>query len=163
MIFINQIRMKIGVPFGNPETTTGGRALKFYASMRIDLRRTSSIKDREENVGNHVRAKVVKNKLSAPFRIAEFDILFGEGVSEEGDILDLALKDKLIQKSGTWFSMDDENIGQGRENARQYLKSNPEVTRELRRKIIEGRQLPWATVQNAISETPEEKAGSTDK
>lgn len=137
VIFINQIREKIGVMFGSPETTTGGRALKFYASIRLDIRRITSVKEKEENVGNRVRVKVVKNKMSPPFRQAEFDILFSEGISKEGDILDLAIAAKLIQKSGAWFSMNGENLGQGRENTRQYLKDHPEVTASLREKIME--------------------------
>jgi len=144
VIFINQIREKIGVTFGNPETTTGGRALKFYASMRIEIRRVSGLKDHEDNVGNRVRAKVVKNKLSAPFKQAEFDILFDQGISYEGDLLDLAVEHKLIQKSGAWFSLDGENIGQGRENARQFLRSNPEITQRLRDRIYETLGVPWA-------------------
>ncbi len=144
VIFINQIRQKIGVMFGNPETTTGGRALKFYSSMRLDIRRIGGIKEREQNVGNRVRVKVVKNKLSAPFRQAEFDILFGEGISKEGDILDLAVEEKLIQKSGSWFAMDGENLGQGRETTRQYLKAHPEVIQDLRQKIIKARDIHWA-------------------
>jgi len=143
VIFINQIRMKIGVMFGSPETTTGGRALKFYATMRLDVRRISTIKDREENVGSRVRVKVVKNKLSPPFRQAEFDILFGEGISKEGDVLDLAVVQKIVQKSGAWFSLDGENLGQGRENTRQYLKDNPEVAQQLRQKIIEALGVHW--------------------
>ena len=139
VIFINQIREKIGVMFGSPETTPGGRALKFYSSVRLDVRRIASIKEREENVGNRVRVKVVKNKVSPPFKQAEFDILFSEGISYEGDILDLALAEKLIQKSGAWFSMDGENLGQGRENTRQYLKEHPEVTQALRNTILEGK------------------------
>ena len=139
VIFINQIREKIGVMFGSPETTPGGRALKFYSSVRLDVRRIASIKEREENVGNRVRVKVVKNKVSPPFKQAEFDILFSEGISYEGDILDLALAEKLIQKSGAWFSMDGENLGQGRENTRQYLKEHPEVTQMLRNTILEGK------------------------
>ena len=156
VIFINQMREKIGVVFGNPETTTGGRALKFYASMRIDIRRISSIKEREQDVGNRVRAKVVKNKLSPPFRHAEFDILFAEGISREGDILDLAVEEKLVQKSGAWFSMDGENLGQGREATRQYLKDNPQVTARLRARILENRGVHWAS---AASGQEESKAG----
>jgi recombination protein RecA len=144
VIFINQIREKIGVMFGSPETTTGGRALKFYSSVRIDVRRISSIKEREENVGNRVRAKVVKNKLSPPFRQAEFDILFNEGISREGDVLDLAIEEKLVQKSGAWFSMDGENLGQGRENTRQYLKDHPEVVEQLRGQVLEAKGIAWA-------------------
>ena len=141
---------------GNPETTTGGRALKFYASMRIDIRRISSIKEREQDVGNRVRAKVVKNKLSPPFRKAEFDILFAEGISKEGDILDLAVEEKLMQKSGAWFSMDGENLGQGREATRQYLKDNPEVTARLRARILENRGVHWVSAASAQEES---KAG----
>ncbi|MBX7258960.1 MAG: recombinase RecA [Candidatus Hydrogenedentes bacterium] len=143
VIFINQIRDKIGVMFGNPETTTGGRALKFYASMRVDVRRIATIKEREEDVGNRVRAKVVKNKMGPPFRQAEFDILFSEGISREGDILDLAVEAKLVQKSGAWFSMNGENLGQGRENTRQFLKDHPEVTEKLRAQIIAAKGLAW--------------------
>jgi len=145
LIFINQIREKIGVVFGNPETTTGGRALKFYSRMRLDIRRISGLKDREDNVGNRVRVKVVKNKVSAPFRQAEFDILFDEGISREGDILDLAIEEKLIQKSGAWFSYNGENLGQGRENTRQYLKDHPEEVAELQDKILRAKNLPWAS------------------
>ncbi|OQC00295.1 MAG: recombinase A [Candidatus Hydrogenedentes bacterium ADurb.Bin101] len=145
LIFINQIREKIGVMFGNPETTTGGRALKFYASMRLDIRRISGLKDREDNVGNRVRVKVVKNKVSAPFRQAEFDILFDEGISREGDVLDLAIEDKLILKSGAWFSYEGENLGQGRENTRMYLKEHPEVVARLQNQILSARNLPWIT------------------
>jgi len=143
VIFINQIREKIGVMFGNPETTTGGRALKFYSSMRIDVRRITSIKDREQDVGNRVRAKVVKNKLSPPFRQAEFDILFGEGISREGDVLDLAVAEKFILKSGTWYSLDGDNIGQGREASRQFLKNNPQIAEDLRQKILKAKAIEW--------------------
>lgn len=148
VIFINQIREKIGVMFGSPETTTGGRALKFYSSMRLDVRRISTLKEKEDSVGNRVRVKVVKNKMSPPFKQAEFDILFNEGISREGDILDLAIEDKIIQKSGAWFSMDGENLGQGRETTRQYLRSNPEVAEGIRRKIIAARGLAWNTSAN---------------
>jgi recombination protein RecA len=143
VIFINQIREKIGVMFGSPETTPGGRALKFYASMRLDVRRIAQIKEREENVGSRVRVKVVKNKVSPPFRQAEFDILFGEGISFEGDILDLAIEQKLIQKSGAWFSMDGENLGQGRENTRQFLRDHPELAVQLRQKVLEAKGIQW--------------------
>jgi len=144
VIFINQIRDKIGVMFGSPETTTGGRALKFYSSVRLDVRRIAQIKEREETVGSRVRVKVVKNKISPPFKQAEFDILWGEGISAEGDILDLAIDEKLIQKSGAWFSMDGENLGQGRENTRQFLRDNPDVTEKLRQSILERRNVEWA-------------------
>ncbi|MCK5861409.1 MAG: recombinase RecA [Candidatus Hydrogenedentes bacterium] len=144
VVFINQIREKIGVMFGSPETTTGGRALKFYSSMRLDIRRIGALKDREENVGNRVRVKVVKNKVSAPFKQAEFDILFNQGISYEGDILDLAVEEKLIQKSGAWFSYKEENLGQGREKTRQYMRDNPEFTNSLREQIIAAKELAWA-------------------
>lgn len=143
VIFINQIREKIGVMFGSPETTTGGRALKFYASMRVDVRRIAGIKDKDSEIGNRVRAKVVKNKLGPPFRVAEFDIIFNEGISTEGDILDLAVAEKLIQKSGAWYSMNGENLGQGREATRQYLRNNPDVTERLREQIIQSKGVEW--------------------
>ncbi|MFA6243174.1 MAG: recombinase RecA [Candidatus Hydrogenedentales bacterium] len=161
VIFINQIRDKIGVMFGSPETTTGGRALKFYASIRIDVRRIATIKEREEDVGNRVRAKVVKNKMGPPFRQAEFDILFNEGISREGDILDLAIEAKLILKSGAWFSMNGENLGQGRENTRQYLKEHPEVTEKLRAQIVTSKGLIWDA--NAPEQTDAVESTAADK
>ena len=127
MVFINQIREKIGVMFGNPETTTGGRALKFYSSIRLDIRRIAAIKDGDAVVGNRTKVKVVKNKVASPFREAEFDIIYGEGVSKEGDLLDLGVAQNLVEKSGSWFSYKGERIGQGRENARQFLKDNPDI------------------------------------
>jgi recombination protein RecA len=136
VIFINQIRMKIGVMFGNPETTPGGRALKFYASVRLDIRRISSIKEGETVTGSRVRAKVVKNKVAAPFREAEFDIMFDSGISGEGDLLDLAVKESIVSQSGTWFSYKDIRLGQGRENVRQFLRDHPELCDELRGLII---------------------------
>lgn len=160
VIFINQIRMKIGVMFGNPETTTGGQALKFYSSMRVEVRRIASIKDKEENVGNRVRAKVVKNKLSPPFRTAEFEILFNEGISEEGDVLDLAIAEKLIQKSGSWFSLDGENLGQGRENTRLFLKDHPEIVEKLTQDILRSKDLKW--LESSEDATEEEKAEVSD-
>ncbi len=135
VIFINQIRMKIGVMFGNPETTTGGNALKFYASVRIDIRRTGSIKKGEEVIGNETRAKVVKNKVAPPFRQAEFDILYGEGISREGEIIELGVLYKLIEKSGAWYSYGKDRIGQGKDNTRDFLKSNPEVAKEIEARI----------------------------
>jgi recombination protein RecA len=135
LVFINQIRDKIGVMFGSPETTTGGRALKFYASMRIDIRRVGAIKEGEETTGNRTRLRVVKNKLAPPFRSAEFDILYGEGISREGDLLDLGIAHKIVDKSGSWFSYGDIRLGQGRENARVFLKDNPALAGEIDHKI----------------------------
>ncbi len=135
VIFINQIRMKIGVMFGNPETTTGGNALKFYASVRIDIRRIGSIKKGEEVIGNETRAKVVKNKVAPPFRQAEFDILYGEGISREGEIVELGVLYKLIEKSGAWYSYGKDRIGQGKDNTRDFLKNNPEMAKEIEAKI----------------------------
>ncbi|NWG00894.1 MAG: recombinase RecA [Thermoanaerobaculaceae bacterium] len=135
VIFINQIREKIGVMFGNPETTTGGRALKFYASVRLDIRRIGPIKSGEEVVGNRTKVKVVKNKVAAPFRVAEFDILYGEGISKAGELLDLGLEHRVLSKSGTWLSYGDTRLGQGRENARQFLKEHPEVAEEIEAKL----------------------------
>ncbi len=131
LIFINQIREKIGVMFGNPETTTGGRALKFYSSVRADIRRITAIKDGEEVIGNRTRVKIVKNKVAAPFRQAEFDILYGQGISREGDLIDTGVEHSLIEKTGAWYSYKGERIGQGRENARQFLKDNPDVRQDL--------------------------------
>src|SRR6266705_2646550 len=136
LVFINQIREKIGVMFGNPETTTGGRALKFYASVRVDVRRIASIKDREQVVGNQTRVKVVKNKVAAPFREAEFDILYGEGISREGDLIDLGVDQGLIEKSGTWLSFGGERLGQGRENARIFLKENTDIREKLEHALL---------------------------
>lgn len=137
VVFINQIRMKIGVMFGNPETTTGGNALKFYASVRLDIRRTGSITDGDEVIGNETRVKVVKNKVAAPFRQAEFQILYGEGISKNGELIELGVKHKLINKSGAWYSYNDEKIGQGRTNAMKWLAEHPEVAAELERKLRE--------------------------
>jgi len=137
VIFINQIRMKIGVMFGNPETTTGGNALKFYSSVRIDLRRIESIKKNDEFIGNRIRAKIVKNKVAAPFRKAEFDIYFNEGISRTSDILDLGVNEEIIQKSGAWFSYENEKIGQGRDSARKYLMENPKILAKIEKIIRE--------------------------
>ena len=135
LIFLNQIRLKIGVMFGNPETTTGGNALKFYASVRMEIRRTGSIKDREDVTGNHTRVKVVKNKLAPPFRQVEFDIMFGEGISKTGELIDLGVKAGIVEKSGAWLSYDSQRIGQGRENAKQFLRDNPAVADAIEKKI----------------------------
>jgi recombination protein RecA len=131
VIFINQIRMKIGVMFGSPETTSGGNALKFYASVRIDIRRIGSVKEREEVVGNQTKVKVVKNKLAPPFKQVEFDIMYGEGVSKTGELIDLGVKAGVVEKSGAWFSYNSQRLGQGRENAKQFLRDNPDVANEI--------------------------------
>ena len=136
VMFINQIRMKIGVMFGNPETTTGGNALKFYASVRMDIRRIQALKDGENVIGNRTRVKVVKNKMAPPFKEVEFDIIYGEGISKEGDLLDLAVTHNIIEKSGTWFTYQDERMGQGRENARQWLKDHPEAIAKIRDSVL---------------------------
>jgi len=137
VVFINQIRMKIGVMFGNPETTTGGNALKFYSSIRLEIRRIGALKDKEEVVGNQTRVKVVKNKLAPPFKVVEFDIMYGEGISKTGELLDLGVKAGIVEKSGAWFSHGSERIGQGRENAKAYLKKHPEMANEIQGKIRE--------------------------
>lgn len=142
VIFINQLREKVGVMFGNPETTTGGRALKFYSSVRMDVRRVESIKQGGEVIGNHVRVKVVKNKIAPPFKEAEFDIMFGQGISKEGDILDLAVKDDIVEKSGAWYAYGGAKIGQGRENAKSYLREHPAVCAEVETKVREKHGLP---------------------
>lgn len=135
VIFINQLRMKIGVMFGNPETTSGGNALKYYASVRLDIRRTEALKDGDNVIGNHVKVKVVKNKIAAPFKVAEFDIMYNEGISTAGDIIDLAVKEGLVDKAGAWYAYKDEKIGQGREAAKQFLKDHPKVIAELDKTI----------------------------
>jgi recombination protein RecA len=135
VIFINQIRMKIGVMFGNPETTTGGNALKFYASVRLDIRRIGSIKDRDTVTGNQTRVKVVKNKMAPPFRVVEFDIMYGEGISKTGELVDLGAAAGVVEKSGAWFSYGGQRIGQGRENAKQFLKDNPTVAEAIEKAI----------------------------
>ncbi|TFZ01963.1 recombinase RecA [Ramlibacter humi] len=137
VIFINQIRMKIGVMFGSPETTTGGNALKFYASVRLDIRRTGTIKKGEEAIGNETKVKVVKNKVSPPFKTAEFDILFGEGISREGEVIDMGVNARILEKSGAWYAYQGEKIGQGRDNAREFLRENPQLAREIENKIRE--------------------------
>ncbi len=163
LVFINQIRDKIGVMFGNPETTTGGRALKFYASMRLDIRRVGAIKEGEETTGNRTRIRVVKNKVAPPFRSAEFDILYGEGISREGDLLDLGTAHRLVEKSGSWFSYGDLRLGQGRENARVFLRDNPDLAREIEAKLKEAlglaRPAP-APPASAVAEPERPKARS---
>ncbi len=155
MIFINQIRMKIGVMFGSPETTTGGNALKFYASVRLDIRRIGSIKDKDEIVGNQTRVKVVKNKVAPPFKVVEFDIIYGQGISKTGELIDMGVAAEIVDKSGAWFSYGDIRVGQGRENAKQFLADNPEIANE-----IEGKLRAMATGEIdeiTIAETTEEK------
>ena len=142
VIFINQIRMKIGVMFGNPETTTGGNALKFYASVRLDIRRTGSIKRGEEVVGNETKVKVVKNKVAPPFKTAEFDILYGEGTSREGEIIDMGVNAKILEKSGSWYAYNGEKIGQGKDNAREFLRENPDLSHEIENKVRESVGVP---------------------
>jgi recombination protein RecA len=155
LIFINQLREKIGVMFGSPETTTGGRALKFYASIRLDIRRIASLKEGEVVIGSRAKVKVVKNKVAPPFREAEFDILYGEGISKEGDLLDLAVEQKVVEKSGAWYAIDGERMGQGRENARQFLKDNPSIRNEVDSRIRKGLGLP---VLEAVAERKEKSA-----
>ena len=154
LIFINQIRMKIGVMFGNPETTTGGNALKFYSSLRIDIRRIGALKDGQEIVGNRTKVKVVKNKVAPPFKIVEFDIVYGQGISREGDLLDLAVEQEIVDKSGSWYSYQDERIGQGRENAKRFLLEHPEMTTEIDQKVRMGFGLADVVEEE---ETKEEK------
>jgi len=152
MVFINQIRMKIGVMFGNPETTTGGTALKFYSTMRFDIRKQAAIKDGQDVIGNRTKVKIVKNKVAPPFKDAEFDIIYGEGISKAGDLLDLAANLNIVEKSGAWYSYSNERIGQGRENAKEYLKEHPEMMAEIDRKVRQGFGLPVAG--EAKAETP---------
>jgi recombination protein RecA len=152
VIFINQIRMKIGVMFGNPETTTGGNALKFYASVRIDIRRIGAIKKGDEVIGSETRAKVVKNKVAPPFRQAEFDILYGEGISREGEIIELGVNHRIVEKSGAWYSYRGERIGQGKDNAREYLRDHAETAQEIESKVREAVGVPQAGVPAAVAE-----------
>jgi recombination protein RecA len=142
VIFINQIRMKIGVMFGNPETTTGGNALKFYASVRLDIRRTGNIKKGEEVIGSETKVKVVKNKVAPPFKTAEFDILYGEGISRQGEIIDMGVTARILEKSGAWYAYNGEKIGQGKDNAREFLRENPDVAREIENKVRESVGIP---------------------
>jgi recombination protein RecA len=155
-IFINQLREKIGVMFGSPETTPGGRALKFYSTVRIDIRRIEAIKDGQENVGNRVRAKVVKNKLAPPFRLAEFDIMFGEGISREGSLLDVAVEQGIVRKSGAWYSYDNDQLGQGREASKRFLRENPDVVVQLQAKVMEAVGLIDPEEEEAEESTEEE-------
>lgn len=163
VVFINQLREKVGVMFGNPETTTGGRALKFYSSVRLDVRRIESLKQSGEVTGNRTRVKVVKNKIAPPFKEAEFDIMFGEGISVEGDILDLAANVNIVNKSGAWYAYDGNKIGQGRENAKQYLRDHPEVCKEIENKVRQHFGLQGAGAGAETKPAAEEKAAAKEK
>jgi recombination protein RecA len=158
VIFINQIRMKIGVMYGSPETTTGGNALKFYASVRLDIRRIGAIKERDEVIGNQTRVKVVKNKLAPPFRQVEFDIMYGEGISKTGELLDLGVKSGVVEKSGAWFSYDSQRLGQGRENARQFLRDNPEIAGAIEASVRESAGL----LSEALLAGPDDDGAAVD-
>ena len=160
IIFINQIRIKIGVMFGNPETTTGGNALKFYSSVRLEIRRIGAIKDRDEVIGNQTRVKVVKNKLAPPFKMVEFDIIYGEGISKTGEILDLGVTAGMVEKSGSWFSYNSERIGQGRENAKAYLKEHPDVAARIEAMI---RQDGGLTSDDAMTGNQDDGAEDGDE
>jgi recombination protein RecA len=149
VIFINQIRMKIGVMFGNPETTTGGNALKFYASVRLDIRRTGNIKKGEEVIGSETKVKVVKNKVAPPFKTAEFDILYGEGISRQGEIIDMGVNARILEKSGAWYAYNGEKIGQGKDNAREFLRENPDIAREIENKVRESVGIPLLGTESA--------------
>jgi recombination protein RecA len=158
VIFINQIRLKIGIMFGNPETTTGGNALKFYASVRLDIRRIGAIKEREQVIGNQTRVKVVKNKMAPPFKVVEFDIMYGEGVSKRGELIDLGIQAGVVEKSGSWFSYDGQRIGQGRENAKSFLRDNPDIADAIERAIRSNAGL----VADAMMAAPADNGGAED-
>ena len=159
VVFINQLRMKIGVMFGSPETTTGGNALKFYSTVRMDIRRIGAIKDKDEIIGNQTRVKIVKNKVAPPFKVVEFDIMYGEGISKLGELVDLGVKAEIIDKSGSWFAYKDNKIGQGRENVKSYLKDNPSIAKEIENKILENAGI----VEKAMMEGEVDKKVSEDK
>jgi recombination protein RecA len=164
IIFINQIRMKIGVMFGSPETTSGGNALKFYASVRLDIRRIGAIKDRDEIVGNQTRVKVVKNKMAPPFKTVEFDIMYGQGISKMGELVDLGVKAGLVEKSGSWFSYGDQRIGQGRENAKNFLAENIDLSDQLEREIMaESGVLGEAALTDPAINADQVDGGAEDK
>ncbi len=163
VIFINQIRMKIGVMFGSPETTTGGNALKFYASVRLDIRRIGSIKKGEEIIGNETRVKVVKNKVASPFKTAEFDILYGEGISRLGEVLDLGVAGHIVEKAGAWYAFNGEKIGQGRDNSREFLKENPELAIEIENKVRESLGIPLVQVSQELIDVIDKAADKPSK
>jgi recombination protein RecA len=160
IIFINQIRMKIGVMFGNPETTTGGNALKFYSSVRLDIRRIGAIKDGQEVIGNRTRVRVVKNKMAPPFTDAEFDIVYGEGISKYGDLIDVGVETGIVEKSGSWYSYDGERIGQGRENVKRFLKENPDLFAAMSVKVRGSLGLAAAKTSDATEEETEQRKGA---
>ena len=162
-VFINQLREKIGVMFGSPETTPGGRALKFYSSVRLDIRRIEAIKDGTDNVGNRVRVKVAKNKMAPPFRLAEFDIMFGQGISREGSLIDVAVDNGVVRKSGAWFTFDDDQLGQGRENAKRFLRENPEIAMQLQAKVYEAVGLTSDEESESSSDSEPEPAEPGDE
>jgi len=157
VVFINQLRMKIGVMFGSPETTTGGNALKFYSSVRLDIRRIGAIKDKDEIIGNQTRVKIVKNKVAPPFKVVEFDIMYGEGISKLGELVDLGVKAEIIEKSGSWFSYKDNKIGQGRENVKSFLKENPDIAKEVENKILENAGIVEKAMMEGDTESKEKK------
>jgi len=157
VIFINQIRQKIGIMFGNPETTSGGNALKFYASVRLDIRRIGAIKDKDDIIGNQTRVKVVKNKVAPPFRTVEFDIMYGEGISKNGEIVDLGVSADIIEKSGSWFSYNEQRIGQGRENVKNFLKENLEIAKDIEDKIKGNTDLVEEILMNPDQQNPEQE------
>ncbi|MEM9752817.1 MAG: recombinase RecA [Planctomycetota bacterium] len=163
VIFINQIREKIGVMFGNPETTPGGRALKFYSSVRIDIRRTASIKDGDQAVGNRTRAKVVKNKIAPPFKQAEFDIMFNEGISASGDLVDLGVAEGVVQKSGAWFSFGEVRLGQGREKAKEFIRENPDLAAEIKRLVLEAKGVTLPGDESPCGDGVQDEAADTDE
>jgi recombination protein RecA len=163
VIFINQIRLKIGVMFGNPETTTGGNALKFYASVRLDIRRIGAIKDKDEVVGNQTRVKIIKNKVAAPFRQAEFDIMYGEGISKSGELIDLGVAANLIEKSGSWYSYKTQRIGQGRENAKQFMMENPDMANEVEHALRQNAGLFETVMLESNPETVSKDSNDTSE
>lgn len=163
LIFINQIRLKIGVMFGSPETTSGGNALKFYASMRLDIRRIGALKDGQEIVGNRTRVKIVKNKLASPFRLAEFDIMYGQGISREADLVDIGVDLGVVEKTGSWYSCGETRLGQGRENAKTFLSENPELALDIERKIRTHFELPLEDMPALETEAPKEDEGKKEK
>ena len=157
VVFINQLRMKIGVMFGSPETTTGGIALKFYSSVRLDIRRIGAIKEKDEIIGNQTRVKIVKNKVAPPFKVVEFDIMYGEGISKLGELVDLGVKAEIIDKSGSWFAYKDNKIGQGRENVKTFLKENPDLAKEIETKILENAGIVEKAMMEGETNTQNDK------